>query len=163
MYINKRCELGIGLVEVVAALGISVIVLTALVSLSLFTLRSSLQSKLALEGQKLANRELELVRAYRDAAVSWENDFIQDILICTSSARCHMETSGGISVQSGTSVINSGQADQITTSFFVLHPDGSPLISGDSEVSVTVEVTWSIGGDPKHARLYTDLTNWKQN
>lgn len=62
----KPNQEGIGLVETIVALGLGVVVLTALVSLSVFTLRTSTRGKLMLEGSKRANEQLELVRAYRD-------------------------------------------------------------------------------------------------
>jgi len=153
---------GFGLVEVIAALGISVVVLTSLVSLSLFSLRSSLQSKLQLEGTKLANRELELVRAFRDSAIAWENGtdgFLDTVVGCTSAASCHMVFSGAVNVASG-SITQGAGAEAITTRFYVTRPDGTALQSGDNEVRVTVEVSWTVASSTKYARLYTDLTNW---
>ena len=60
-------ELGIGLVETLIAIGITTIIVTSMVSLSIFTVRSSLQNKLTLEGTQLANQQIEQVRAFRDA------------------------------------------------------------------------------------------------
>ena len=84
---NKKAQKGFALVEVIAALGVSALVITALISLSISTLRTSLDSELLLEGTKIANREVELVRAYRDGYESedtprsWEN-FISAIQNC---------------------------------------------------------------------------------
>lgn len=157
-------EKGIGLVEVIAALGLSVIVLTSLVALSIYSLRSSLHSKLQLEGTKLANRELELVRAFRDAAAEWENGtdgFLDDVMVCTDAANaCHMDFTSGLAVDSsGTETEGSG-AETITRYFIATRQDGTALQSGDEEVRVSVVVTWVVGADTKYARLYTDLTNW---
>jgi len=150
-------EKGIGIVEVIAALGLSIIVLTSLVSLSLFTIRSSLHSKLLLEGTKLANREIELVRAFRDASAEWENGtdgFLDEMINCTNG--CHMS---GLSVGAGADVMGAGP-EQITRSFEATRVDGNALQSGDEEVRISVEVEWDVGTDTKYARLYTDLTNW---
>lgn len=143
---NKK---GIALVEVIAALGIAVVVITALVSLSIFTLRSSLRSKLMLEGTKIANRELELVRAYRDSN-TWA-DFVYGVANCVNSD-CSMDLSGTL-VNNSPTVQGSG-VEAISRSFRV------NFISDDT-VRVSVAVTWDVGDDAKGAYLYTDLTNWR--
>lgn len=152
-------EEGIGIVEVIAALGLAIIVLTSLVSLSLFTIRSSLQSKLLLEGTKMANRELELVRAFRDSSAEWENGsndgFLDQMINCNTA--CHMD---GLTVDNGVDTVGSGP-EAITRSFSATKIDGtSQLTSGDEEVRISVEISWQVGDETKYARLYTDLTNW---
>jgi hypothetical protein len=162
---------GIGIVEVIAALGLSILVLTSLVSLSLFSVRSSLQSKLLLEGTKQANKQLELVRAFRDSRSEWENGsngFLDLIMGCTGEAStggiCYMDDSSTeLSVQSGNEPlrIRPGTAEEIVVSFITYHPDTeNQLVSGNEEVRVAVEVSWTIADETKYARLYTDLTNW---
>jgi len=154
LYKNEK---GIGIVEVIAALGLAIIVLTSLVSLSLFTIRSSLHSKLLLEGTKLANREIELVRAFRDASPEWENGsdgFLDEMITCTNG--CYMND---LAVVAGNDVIGVGP-EQTTRSFRATRIDGTQLLGGDEEVRISVEVSWFVGNDAKYARLYTDLTNW---
>lgn len=157
-------EKGIGLVEVIAALGVSVVVLTSLVSLALFTVRSSLESKLLLEGTKLASRELELVRAFRDASNEWENGtdgFLDSVMPCTDAANaCHMVYSPGLSVDNSGSATEGTGAETITRQFTATRQDGTPLQSGDEVVRIAVQVSWDVGSETKYARLYTDLTNW---
>lgn len=153
VYLTKlQRSQGIALVEVIAALGIAVVVITALVSLSIFTLRSALRGKLMLEGTKIANRELELVRAYRDTN-TW-NNFIAGVGSCVSSD-CSMDLSGTL-VNNSSTVQGSG-VEKITRSFRVVFiPSDTP-----NTVRVSVTVTWNIGSDVKGAYLYTDLTNWR--
>jgi len=154
--IKKRSEKGIALIEVIAALGVTVIVITSLVALSISTMRASLKSKLLLEGTKIANRELELTRAYRDNSVSW-TQFITDISSCSSG--CSMKTDGsGITV--GSTVEGSG-TEAITRSFTATTSGGAQLQTTDSIARISVSVTWAIGGVTTGAYLYTDLTNWR--
>jgi len=157
-------ENGVGLVEVIAALGLSIIVLTSLVSLSLFTVRSSLQSKLMLEGTKLANRQLELVRAFRDSSDIWydgsSDSFLGDIIPCVPGSPCHMDA-GTLSVDGSSDVIDAGTAEEIEVFFTASDPDDSGNLDiADEEVRISVIVRWNVAGDNKYARLYTDLTNW---
>ena len=174
MHLKKINQKGIGLVEVIAALGISVVVITSLVSLSLFTLRSSLESKLLLEGTKVANRELELVRAYRDSSDVWvdENDFpaagdsgrafLNNIDTCNSVTNmCHIDSSS-FSVVTGVGTSGTG-AEVVKWGFYVTQAGGGPIQKTDQAVRISVEANWLVGGQNKYARLYTDLTNWSGN
>ncbi len=156
-----------GLVEVIASLGIAIVVITSLVSLALFTLRSSLQSKLLLQGTKLANEELELVRAYRDST-SWTL-FDAAMLNCTAS-NCYIDSS--ITPLGGTEVFNPGLTTQITRYFKASDPtlncSGSPLVCAGGPVNasstiirISVEVFWTVGSTTKYAHVYTDLSNWR--
>jgi len=165
-YKKIQNQYGMGLVEVIAALGLSILVLTSLVSLSLFTVRSSLQSKLLLEGTKLANRQLELVRAFRDSSDEWENSpspnngFLNQVMPCITGSPCHMN-SGALSVDGSSHLIDAGTPKEIEVYFVAYDPDdGTTLDALDEEVRIAVTVRWTVAGDDKFARLYTDLTNW---
>ncbi|MFZ2663991.1 MAG: hypothetical protein WAX66_01380 [Patescibacteria group bacterium] len=155
---RKKDQNGIALVEVVASIGIAVIVITSLVSLSISTLRTSLKSKLLLEGSKIANRELELVRAYRDNSSSWDQ-FISDIRLCDDG--CSMLTDGS-GISSDATTENAGTTEALIRSFTATTPEGAQLASGvDDTARISVSVTWNIGGETKGTYLYTDLTNWR--
>jgi len=145
---------GIALVEVIAAVGIAVVVISSLVSLSISTLRTSLKSKLLLEGSKIANRELELVRAYRDGN-TW-SDFIAGMQNCSTG--CYMSTDG--TLNPGTTTEGSG-TEVLTRSFTAKTPGGAVLATTDNTARISVSVTWKIGDVPTGAYLYTDLTNWR--
>jgi Tfp pilus assembly protein PilV len=152
----KKIQAGIGLIEVIVALGIAVVVITALVSLSVFTLRSSLQSKLLLEGTKIANREIELVRAYRDQSLSWAA-FINGMDNCFTS--CYMSLDGLV-VNSGVGVENSG-LEQVEHFFRAESLSGTIVTASDQEVRIEVTARWNIGGELKQTQIFTDLTNWR--
>jgi Tfp pilus assembly protein PilV len=147
---------GIGLVEVIAALGISFVVITSLVSLSIYTLRTSQNSKLLLKGTQKAQQEIELVRAYRDSVGSWETGFITTMIAEDCVSECHMETiplapsSGGI------------DEDELTWYFTATDPsDGGELQLTDQVARISVFVEWTVGTQTKSTRIYTDLTNWE--
>ncbi len=166
--INKKrinFESGIALVETIAALGVAVVVITALVSLSISTLRTSLNSKLLLEGSDKANKEIELVRAYRDSVISWDvfingGTGFNAIKNCTPLNPCSMDSIP--SVISHETTENSGKPDQITRSFTATNPTtGADILDTDQIVRISVSVTWTVGDENKGAYLYTDLTNWR--
>lgn len=166
---NKKSQKGFALVEVIAALGVSALVITALISLSISTLRTSLDSKLLLEGTKIANRQIELVRAYRDGYIdsetprSWEI-FIDDLRNCTEmdseTSSCYMDEDGNFSTGLGRK--GSG-AEEIIYQFIMTNPDGTVIDPADipSVVRISVSVTWQVGDQEKGSYIYTDLSNWR--
>ena len=156
---NYNSERGIALVEVIAAMGVAIMVITALVSLSISTLRTSLNSKLLLEGSEVANREIERVRAYRDNN-SWA-DFIEAVRGCTADTPCSMNSD--ISVTSSSTTEGTG-SEVLTRSFTATKVDETALSTDplDQIVRISVSVTWKIGDQDKEAHIYTDLTNWRE-
>jgi len=161
--IKKKMDLqkGFTLVEVVAALAISALVITALISLTISTLRTSLDSKLLLEGTKIANREIELVRAYRDNKdVSWV-DFINNVRACSSDNPCHIDSSGRPASGKNSQGIG---AEKVEWFFSVADVDsGGPIPAGNypSTVRISVSATWKVGDKQKGSYIYTDLSNWR--
>lgn len=151
----KNIEKGIGLVETIVALGISIVVLTSLVSLALYTLRSSQQSKYMLEASKLATEELERVRAARDS-MSWSTlvtGFKAKVLPCDGTPKCYVTTALAISSVPATGEV---VGTYYTRYFTVTQPATDVL-------RIAVTVSYAIGGQTKYVRNYTDLTNWRNN
>jgi Tfp pilus assembly protein PilV len=146
-------ESGIALVEVIAALGIAVVVITSLVALSLSTMRASLKSKLLLEGSKIASREVELVRAFRDNSPSWA-DFLA-ITGCTSLNPCSMYADGSGINTSGPTTEGSG-TEILTRSLTATDTKGDGSI-----IRISVSVVWSVGNENHGSYIQTDLTNWR--
>lgn len=146
---------GIGLVETIVALGVAIVVITSLVSLSVFTLRTSTESKRLIAGSKMANNELELVRAVRDSQTTWD-DFINEVSNCTQGSPCYINSST-FSVQSGTKT-----ADDVVVSFYTNDPINLDTVEiTDTVVRINVIATWSIGTNTKNANIYTDLSRWR--
>ena len=164
---KKKTQKGFALVEVIAALGVSALVITALISLSISTLRTSLDSELLLEGTKIANREVELVRAYRDGYVSEDTprswvDFVTAVENCYGTTPCSMGI-GGTDIIPNPSSEGTG-AKQVTRSFVATQTNGDSLAGVSpqpSVVRISVSVTWAVGDQQKGSYIYTDLSNWR--
>ncbi len=153
-------SLGIGLVEVIAAVGVAVIVITSLVSLSVFSLRSSLQSKLYLEGTKTANKQIELVRALRDITANWAT-FISAVTPCSTGCYMTEPTGSGLpTVTVGNGTTGTGLST-VTYFFRATNVNGGVLVSTDQTVRVRASASWPIGGRTISTNVYTDLTNWR--
>jgi len=159
--IKTNSQKGFTLVEVVAALGISALVITALISLSISTLRISLDSKLLLEGTKIANREAELVRAYRDKIdVSWE-DFIDNVRACIPTSPCHIDTSGAPVNGEGSQGTGAEEVKWFFTATSVDNGEPIPSEEYPSIVRISVSAIWKVGDEQKGSYIYTDLSNWR--
>ncbi len=140
---------GIGLIEVILSLGIAIVVITSLVSLAVFTLRASQQSKFLLESSKLAAEEIELVRAYKDS-VPWAT-FITSMSSC--AAACHIDDSGTpLTVASGDETI-----DGFMDRSFAAVQAGS-----DQIYTITSTITWTFGVTTKTTVLVSQVSNWKK-
>lgn len=149
MPIAKINNKGIGLVEVILSLGIAVIVITSLVSLAVFTLRASQQSRYLLEGSKLASEEIELVRTFKDKSSTWI-EFRSAIGSCSSSAPCHIN-SGGTGKNNGAEHI-----DFMDRYFYAVQG------SSDQIYTITAVVEWRFGaGANKKTVIVSEVSNWR--
>ncbi len=167
--IHKNSEKGIGLIETIAALGLAIVVITSLVSLSVYTLRSSGRGKLLLRGSKSANEQLELVRAYRDSR-SW-TEFVTAVnnSNCTNTNDCYMsvDSSYNLVMNSGVFTEEAGTVNELAYSFSVTDPvqeagDNTNTISiADPVLRINIEVTWRVGNDPQSSHIFTDVSNWR--
>jgi len=150
-------EKGLGLVEVVVAMGVAMIVITAMISLAIFTLKATTQSKGLLEATRQANKQMEKLRAYRDnyvATQGWE-DFYNLLTVapncstnCSSNRVCYIDDN------------------------FVFHDDDNPnpaptscfyatsVSENNNVLNVVTVATWRIGGETKSAYSYSRLSNW---
>ena len=153
-----KYQSGIALVEVIASLGIAVLAITALVSLSISTLRTSLESKLLLEGSKVANKQMELVRAYRDSR-SWE-EFIIGVEVCDGDPYQSCNLVG--STLSGGSAASGTGSEVVYFQFTATDTSGAPISDPPPDVvRISVSTKWLIGDKVNGAYVYSDLSNWR--
>ena len=142
---------GIGLVETILALGIAVVVITALVSLAVYTLRSSQQSKYLLEGSKLATEHVELLRLYKDST-AWTT-FTGAVGACTGATHCSTDGSAVVNAPATITLSNNASVQRY---FTVTTP-------ATNVVRVTSIVEWQVGPDIKKTTIITDISNWRGN
>lgn len=154
----KNKQRGIGLIEVILSIGISTVVITSLISLNLFTLRSSLRKTLSAEAISSNSKQIEMVRAYRDT-VSW-NEFKSALeencsysTIGSNLAKCRMSTNQGLNIEI-LSPLDELPIDEVYVGFYVTTENGV--------VSVTSISTYIDGEDTKTITLRADFTNWQR-
>jgi Tfp pilus assembly protein PilV len=149
MPIKKLTNKGIGLVEVILSLGIAVIVITSLVSLAVFTLRSSQQSRYLLEGSKLASEEIELVRTFKDKSNTW-SDFRTAINGCTIASPCYINSGG-------TGKVNGKEGIDFMDRYFYAVQGAT-----DQIYTITAVVEWRFGaGANKKTVIVSEVSNWR--
>ena len=157
---KKTNESGIGLIETLLALGVGIIIITAMVSLSIFTLRASLQNKLQISGTQLASQEIELVRALRDSKDTWKDftDAVDGTVgpDCFNND-CYMANAATPTVSSGKGKIAPDTAEEVVKSFRITDQSGG----SKTLLRVNVSITWKVGTDQKSAHTYTELSDWR--
>lgn len=157
---------GIGLVETIVAMGVAVIVITSMVSLSVFTLRASTRGKLYLRGSKLADQQIELMRAYRDTRVSWQQ-FLTDASGCGPGAPCNLSADPGnaYNLKLYQSYYYENQNTplevRVTVNAIDAQTGGAINVATTKIVRVTAQTRWKIGDQEKFNYVYTDLSDWR--
>lgn len=163
---KKNSQSGLGLVEVLLAFGISIIIITAIVSLSTFVLRTSSSSSRMMQGTRLMSRELEIVRATRDkyvnqAGLSWET-FMNEISPCKAinNGTVCGSLACTINIQTLEVTHTVGVSDNITYCF-----GSRPVVVGGQTATDKVDIisvaTWTVGGQRKYVHGYTRLAKWE--
>lgn len=137
---NKKTENGQSLLEVITAVGVTVLVLVALVRLTTVSIRNAAFARNQAKATKLAGEVREKIRAYRETN-SWD-DF---------TANCE----------------NKGAIDYTDVAPFTASIDGyqpgttSDCASTIDECEVLIKVTWTDGLGDHGSELVTRFTNWR--
>ncbi len=155
----REREKGIALVEVILALGVSIVVITSLVSLSLYTLRAALQGKLLVQATNLSKEELERIRAYRDLAASWNTNFLTPLIPC-ATANCYIDESLVLHT-SQSDVRNASTPLQLTRYFRISDPAGGSIDGTENLIRASITVSWKVGTQDKNVFIYSDFSNWR--
>ena len=165
---------GISLIEVIVALGITTIVITALLSMTIYSMRASQQTRLMLEATKDSNSMMETIRAFRDTGdVSWSDFITCTTTSATGCSQCQGNNTCTIAVKNDNTGYNvsaisvpadasiSATADPYVY-FSVTDPisNATPTTSS-TVVRITVTAKWRVGSSVKQTQIYTDLTNWR--
>jgi len=141
----RRNEEGQSMVEVVVAVGLILVAVAALLSLGVVSLRGASFSVSKIKATRLANEELELVRAYRDT-VGWAT-FVSDLGDCGSG--CYIN-SDLMEVISGKETA----AESFTRYFYFT------TMGGDNKRRITAVVTWTDQSGEREVTLSSVLTDW---
>jgi len=161
MSLTKRInQEGIGLIEIIISLGVAIIIVTAMVSLAIFTINASNQSQLLMEATRMSNQQMERIRAVRDRASTWDS-FYNDLNSrtcpedCQGSA-CYVNSS--FQIRQNTSPPTSPKGG-IEACFYV-ESVSDPEVE-DNQFKVVTVATWMDGGERKFTHNYSLLTNWQ--
>ena len=128
----KRSQKGQTLVEVLAGLGLILIVVTALIGMGVVALKASTSARNRTVAAKLANEGMELVRSERDQN-TWD-----DFVVLTWSDQ----------------VVTVGSVDFTRRTVVANTPD-----SGKKQITVTV--SWPESAGTKTTNVTSFLTDWR--
>jgi hypothetical protein len=157
-----KSEKGIGLIETIMALGLAVVVLTGIVTLTINTLRSATHSRLMLSATTYASEELERLRALRDNN-TWQ-DFISLLTPCNplgTPIECMIKSDLSVYVDEREILGLGGEV--MERYFIVTDVAGGALDPSDTVLRFSVTVTWFEGAHQRSVHTYTDLSNWRNN
>ncbi len=143
---------GQSLVEVVVAVALIFSAVVALLGLATASLKGTGFSNNKAKAVKMANEEMELVRAYRDSK-AW--GLFRKALIddndCSVDA-CYITQSGGLLNLAVDGPQNSG----IFSRYIVVED-----VVGVNTVKITVHVTWQAHGEENDVAVSSVFTNWR--
>ena len=140
---NFSSQRGQTLVEVLAGLGMILIVVTALIGMGVVALKASTSARNRTVAAKLASEEMELVRGFRDS--EGFSDLSAEVVNCGTN--CYVS---GSSVIAGTETVQTN-----FTRYFTL----STVVAGKIKVIATVE--WPESSGTKTTSVTSYLTDWR--
>ncbi len=154
--INRKWKMenssnGQSLVEVVVAVALIFTAVVALLGLATASLKGTGFSNNKTKAVKLANEEMELVRAYRDSK-AWslfKGDVADNCTGATVDDYCNIEDSGVLTLE----------GDAESSGIFSRYFTGE--VVSDDKVRITVYVTWQSHGEDQVVTVSSVLTNWQ--
>ena len=154
-----RTKKGMSILEILLGLSISVIVITSLVSLSIFILRNAQSNKFRMQATRDANGTMERIRALRDTystnGSTW-SDFVTLVNNgCTGSRVCVIDSA--LSVTSN--AFATFQTNTIATSSVPVSYFRTSVVNANV-IDITVTSSWYLGGSMQSTTIYSSLSNW---
>lgn len=154
--INRKWKMenssnGQSLVEVVVAVALIFTAVVALLGLATASLKGTGFSNNKTKAVKLANEEMELVRAYRDSK-AWSLFKINLADNCsgtTDNDYCSIGDSGFLTLE------EDAESRGIFTRYF------TGEVVSDDKVKITIYVTWQSHGEDQEVTISSVLTNWQ--
>ena len=159
---TKTSQQGFALVEVLLCVGLSTVLIVAIVALGLSSVRAGVATRANLEAGRTVQREVERLKLLRDTSLDWST-FVASVASCIDRQNnltdgCHLTGSGDpYSVAAGP-----GDAPySVKYSFGVTGPTDSTLVATDSYAKVVIRSWWKVGDKDKSFTSETILSNWR--
>lgn len=142
---------GFSILEVVLAVGLAVLILSALVSLGVTATKNSTFSRDQTQATKLARETMERVRAFRD-----QKGLSALKMQCPQLVTTFCQISPVLTVVQGKETLTGTPF----TRYF--QQNGTcPAAGGGEIVPITVTVEWTDGGGKHNAQLQSCFTSWQ--
>jgi len=144
---------GYALIEILLAFGISVVVILAMVSLAVVTIKASTTNRAYAEAGKIAQSQAELLKLKRDTS-TWSTFWTSTVVPCsTTLCYFHPTTKTLVTGSSGSVGISpSAVSFSFSTSY-------NPLDT--KQFNYTVITTWNISNVSKTYKIEGLLSDWR--
>ncbi|MBU0649649.1 hypothetical protein KJ605_00130 [Patescibacteria group bacterium] len=158
--INRNAG-GYALLEILLAVAVASVIITAMVSLGIAMVRGVTANRSFSEAGKLSQREADRLKLLRDIATDWD-DFKSKVSGCSDSAAsqtdgCHLEVSGGSLVKRNGPTTD--PSSRISYSFGI-----SPVFPGPTitRVDYIVRAWWEVAGVQRNYVIEGAFTSWRE-
>ena len=145
------------LVETVAALAVTVIIITALVGMAVTSLRSSNLSRSKAIASQLLSEEIEKVRIYRDANTF--GGLTADLTALRTLQACNTNV-GPYYVNSSNNLVGSSETVSLNSLNFSRYFYAC-LSASSTQLRVTATVSWNDSAGTHPIKATTYFSNWR--
>lgn len=147
--VQTKNSRGYALIEILLAFGISTVVMVAMVSLAVVTVRAATTNKAYAEAGKVAQSQAERLKLKRDIT-PWST-FLPLMRSC-SGRHCYVDSAGA--VHNGDALAGTGPS--IVTYYFT-----TTAAAGSKEFTYTVWTTWNVSTVVKTYKIEGLLSDWR--
>jgi|GEM_PF-4832399 Tfp pilus assembly protein PilV len=148
--VQIKAAKGYALVEILLAFGLSTVVVLAMVSLAVSTIRAGTTNRAYAEAGKMAQSQAERLKLLHDTT-AWPQ-FLASMTACTSGHPCYIDRD--LTIYTGTNSISMGYFS--ITYFFT-----TTAAATAQEFTYRVETSWAIADVPKTYRIEGLVSNWR--
>lgn len=152
---SLKAQAGQTLLELVMAIGVGVVVVTAIVSITTLSLKNSGFAKTNAQATRHSQEAIEWLRAERDK--SWPTVFAKSGVTAQYYCLTNLAWPAAPGTCTATQYIT---GTTFKREISLINRDLEPSIDGNETIQAEVTVTWNDSSGDHQSKLTTQLTNW---